>query len=82
MNKKVKLQQRLIHFAKKNLGKPYKYGAKLYEAPRIFDCSSFTQYLFKRTGVNLPRTALDQAHLGKRIDPKKENLQARRLNIY
>lgn len=75
MSKKVKLQQRLIYFAKKNLGKPYKYGAKLYQAPKVFDCSSFTQYLYKRIGVDLPRTALDQAHLGKRIDPKKEDLQ-------
>jgi len=76
MNKKEKLQKKLIHFAKKHLGKPYKYGAASSEAPRIFDCSSFTQYLYKRIGINLPRNALDQAHLGKSISPKKENLQA------
>ena len=75
MNKKEKLQKKLIHFAKKHLGKPYKYGATLTEAPRIFDCSSFTQYLYKRIDINLPRNALGQAHLGKSISPQKENLQ-------
>jgi peptidoglycan endopeptidase LytE len=75
MNKKERLQRKLIYFAKKHLGKWYKYGATLSEAPKIFDCSSFTQYLYKRIGIDLPRNALDQAHLGKRINPQKENLQ-------
>lgn len=68
-------EERLKKYALKNLGKPYKYGAKLYEAPQVFDCSSFTQYLYKRIGIDLPRTALEQAHLGKRVLPKKENLK-------
>jgi len=75
MRKKEKLQKRLVYFAKKHLGKPYKYGAKPNQAPKIFDCSSFTQYLYKRIGIDLPRSALDQAHLGKLINLKKENLQ-------
>jgi len=75
MNKKERLRKKLVYFAKKHLGKLYKYGAALSEAPRIFDCSSFTQYLYKRIGINLPRKALDQAHLGKSINSKKENLQ-------
>jgi len=75
MSKKEKLQKRLVYFAKKNLGKPYKYGARSWEAPRSFDCSSFVQYLFKRIRVDLPRTALEQAHLGKKVDLKKEKLE-------
>ncbi len=75
MRKRERLQKRLVYFAKKHLGKPYKYGAKLHEAPKIFDCSSFIQYLYKRIGIDLPRSALDQAHLGKLINLKKENLQ-------
>ncbi len=75
MRKREKLQKRLVYFAKKHLGKPYKYGAKLNEAPKVFDCSSFIQYLYKRIGIYLPRSALDQAHLGKLINLKKENLQ-------
>jgi len=70
-----KLQKRLVYFAKKHLGKPYKYGAPLSQAPKIFDCSSFIQYLYKRIGIDLPRDALDQAHLGKRINPKKGKLE-------
>lgn len=73
MIKKGKSQNRLIYFAKKHLNKPYKYGAKLREAPRIFDCSTFIQYLYKRINVKLPRTALAQAHYGKKVNLK--NLQ-------
>ena len=63
MNKK----KRIIIFAKRNLGKPYKFDAKPSEAPKCFDCSSFVQYLYKKVGVNLPRTALDQASKGKKV---------------
>jgi len=72
---KEKLRKRLVHFAKKQLGKPYKYGAKVWEAPRVFDCSSFIQYLYKRIGIDLPRTAIEQAHLGIEIEPRKEKLE-------
>lgn len=75
MNKKEKLQKKLVYFAKKHLGKPYLYGAAPSEAPKIFDCSSFTQYLYKRIGINLPRTALDQAYLGKKLSHKKQKLE-------
>jgi cell wall-associated NlpC family hydrolase len=68
-------KNKLVYFAKKHLGKPYKFGAKPFEAPKTFDCSSFVQYLYKRIAVNLPRTALDQALVGKTIDAKKELLE-------
>jgi peptidoglycan endopeptidase LytE len=69
-------REKIIYFAKKCLGRPYKYGAKPSEAPKIFDCSSFTQYIYKKIGIKLPRTAIDQAHSGREIEPKKENLKA------
>lgn len=75
MKRKEKLQKRLVLFAKRHLGKPYVYGAEPWQAPRIFDCSSFAQYLYKRIGIDLPRDALDQAHLGKKVEPKKKNLE-------
>lgn len=78
MNKK----NRLVYFAKKHLGRPYKFGAKLSEAPKTFDCSSFVQYLYKRIGVNLPRTALDQASVGKTIESKKELLEVGDLLLF
>jgi len=68
-------QKILLQYAEKHLGKPYKYGAKNYYAPKIFDCSSFVQYLYRRIGVELPRTALQQAHYGKRIKADLNNLQ-------
>ena len=75
MKNKEILQKKLVYFAKKYLGKPYKYGAKPYMAPSIFDCSSFTQYLYKKIGIVLPRTALEQAHLGKDIKFNKGKLE-------
>jgi len=71
----MKREDRLVYFAKKHLGKPYKFGAKTYEAPKTFDCSSFVQYLYKRIDINLPRTALGQALVGKTIASRKELLK-------
>lgn len=47
--------------AKSLIGKPYKYGAKPEEAPHVFDCSSFVQYLYKEIGIDLPRSSILQA---------------------
>jgi len=71
-NRKIK---RLVRLAYKQLGKPYKYGAKPYEAPKQFDCSSFVQYLYKRIGIELPRTALKQALIGRILKPVLRNLK-------
>src|SRR6056297_891940 len=65
-------RKRLIHFAYKHIDKPYEYGARHYEAPQKFDCSSFTQYLYKRIGLEIPRSALKQAPKGQKIDPQEE----------
>lgn len=72
---KEKAQNKLLYFAHRHLGKPYQYGARLYQAPRVFDCSSFIQYLYQRIKINLPRTALEQAHFGRVINLKKEKLK-------
>ncbi|MEK7202184.1 MAG: C40 family peptidase [Patescibacteria group bacterium] len=68
-------QKKLIELARSLLGKLYKYGAKLEEAPESFDCSSFVQYLYKQIGFDLPRTALAQASIGEVVAPGKEKLQ-------
>jgi len=54
-------KEKLVAVAKSLIGKPYKYGAKPEEAPHFFDCSSFTQYVFKQVGIELPRNSLQQA---------------------
>ena len=60
-------QDRLVFFALKHLGKPYVYGAKSSTAPKNFDCSSFVQYLYKRIGVKLPRTTINQVDVGEPV---------------
>jgi len=54
----------LLQDAQKYLGVRYDFGAGDYAESGTFDCSSFVQYLFARYGVDLPRTARDQAELG------------------
>lgn len=59
--------EKLINLAKSLIGRPYKYGATTKDAPRFFDCSLFTQYIFKKIGVNLPRSTILQAAEGKEV---------------
>lgn len=60
---------RLLLEACSHLGKPYKWGAT---GPDAFDCSGFTQYVFRTVGVNLPRVSENQFHEGTFIgDPQQ-----------
>ncbi|OIJ12794.1 peptidoglycan endopeptidase [Anaerobacillus arseniciselenatis] len=54
----------LIEVAKRFIGAGYKFGATLDEAPNLFDCSSYTQYVFQHKGVQIPRTSRQQAGIG------------------
>ena len=63
---------RIISLGHKHLGKPYVFGAKAGITSR-FDCSSFTQYIFKKNGVKLPRVSRNQAKMGKYV--AKKNLK-------
>ncbi len=57
------------------VGVPYKYGASItYDAPRAFDCSSFTSFLYVQGGVAIPRMTVDQYVFGYPIE--KEDLVA------
>ena len=47
--------------AKSLIGKSYKSGST---GPKSFDCSGFTNYLYKKIELSLPRKASDQAHVG------------------
>lgn len=57
----------LISTGKAFLGTPYKFGAPA-GVTYAFDCSSFTQFIFKAINVNLPRTSTAQATMGKKVD--------------
>jgi cell wall-associated NlpC family hydrolase len=48
---------RAVAVARRQVGKPYVYGAA---GPRAFDCSGLTQYAYAKVGKRLPHNALAQ----------------------
>ncbi|MGW7044557.1 NlpC/P60 family protein [Streptomyces avermitilis] len=50
-----------LAFARAQIGKPYVWGAT---GPGSYDCSGFTQAVWKAAGVTLPRTTYDQVNAG------------------
>lgn len=51
----------IIAIATRYLGVPYVWGG---DTPKGFDCSGFTQYVFRQLGIYLPRTASEQQRVG------------------
>ena len=47
-------------------GVPYKFGSSK-NTTRTFDCSSFTQRVFKQVGIKLPRDSRQQSKVGKHV---------------
>ena len=60
----VSVEKQVLKTAKRYLGTRYRLGGT---KPTAFDCSGFVRYVFARHGVELPRTARDQAARGHRI---------------
>jgi phenylalanyl-tRNA synthetase beta subunit len=79
VRKDTELRKVIIEEAKKLLGKPYKYEAKELEAPKKFDCSSLTQYLYKKIGITIPRCSIDQAEIGYEIRKIYESTKLRKI---
>ena len=50
--------------AKSFLGVPYVWGAT---GPSKFDCSGFTQWVYRDAGINIPRVSRDQARVGQYV---------------
>lgn len=61
---------RLLSAGKRYLGVKYKFGAGPYEKTNRFDCSSYTQYVFDKLGVDLPRNSRQQFRVGHKISRK------------
>lgn len=61
----------IIETAKTLIGVPYVFGGNSVTSG--LDCSSFTQYVMKQNGINLPRTAAEQFAMGTPVD--KANLK-------
>lgn len=58
----------LISFAKKKLGAPYCYGGK---GPDKFDCSGYTQYVFKEFNIELNASSALQYEQGDKVKLKR-----------
>jgi cell wall-associated NlpC family hydrolase len=56
---------KILRNAKKHLGGRYVWGGT---KPDGFDCSGYVQYLYKKEGVNLPRTAYEQSKVGSYVN--------------
>ncbi|WP_418721830.1 XkdQ/YqbQ family protein [Clostridioides difficile] len=54
----------LISIAKSKLGCKYVWGAT---GPNTFDCSGFTQWCYKKIGINIPRVSRGQGKAGKAV---------------
>lgn len=54
--------------AKSLLGTDYQFGAN---GPYQYDCSSFTQHVFAKQGINLPRVSRDQAQRGQYVSARQ-----------
>ncbi|GGD55443.1 C40 family peptidase [Paenibacillus nasutitermitis] len=56
----------VIATGKQYIGVPYQFGAQS-GITTAFDCSSFTQYVFKQMGIELPRSSKQQAEAGTEV---------------
>lgn len=57
------LADQIFATGKQFLGVPYKFGSKS-GVTSTFDCSSFTQYVYKQNGISLPRDSRQQSTVG------------------
>ncbi len=69
--KKIDKCTKITSLAKKKLGRKYVWGAT--GAKNTFDCSGLTKYVYNENGIKLPRRAIAQSKVGKRIS--RENLK-------
>lgn len=63
--------QRITSLAKTKLGKKYVWGASGYK--NTYDCSSFTKFVYRNIGIDIPRTSIRQSKFGKFV--KRSELQ-------
>ncbi|USG63388.1 C40 family peptidase [Brevibacillus ruminantium] len=65
----TKLANQVIKNGEKYLKTPYKFGSSK-TTTKTFDCSSFTQRVFKEAGIELPRDSRQQSTVGKTVSLK------------
>jgi cell wall-associated NlpC family hydrolase len=69
-HQKIETIQQIETRAKSFLGVPYVWGAT---GPNKFDCSGFTQWVYRDAGITIPRVSKNQARVGEFV--KYENLK-------
>lgn len=57
------IRDKVINIAKQYINKPYKWGG---DGPELFDCSGFTQYVYKEAGL-IPANNIDTNSAGQRL---------------
>lgn len=57
-------RKRVLELMRRHEGTPYRYGGT---TPAGFDCSGFTQYVYRQVGIKLPRTSSMQRRAGRTI---------------
>ena len=62
-------RERLIAVARSYLGIPYLWGAA---STKAFDCSGFTQTVYRMNNITLPRDASQQVSAGQTVEPGRE----------
>ncbi len=73
----LQMRTDLIEISQQYIGRPYVYGAT---GPRAFDCSGYTQFVYRKLGIELNRTAASQASNG--IVVAREDMQPGDLVIF
>jgi cell wall-associated NlpC family hydrolase len=58
-------REALLNYAKYFKGGKYVWGGT---SPDGFDCSGYVQYLYKKHGIDMPRTAWSQSKKGQEVD--------------
>ncbi|NOR56566.1 MAG: LysM peptidoglycan-binding domain-containing protein, partial [Sulfurovum sp.] len=66
--KSSKKCKKLTKDAKRKLGKRYVWGAS--GRGNTYDCSSFVKYVYRKNGIEIPRTSIRQSKYGKHIARK------------
>lgn len=75
----AQLADRLIEEAVALKGTPYRYGAT---GPHRYDCSAFTRHVFRKVGIELPRSAILQSREGRAVEGPFTEMQKGDLLIF
>lgn len=77
MQEALELKSEIVRISKKYIGVPYLLGGS---TPRAFDCSGYTQYVYREAGISINRTVNTQLRNG--VIVAKEDLEPGDLVIF